>query len=45
MKRKTEVVYQVTREDLYEAACVKSEPCEAHRETVDKMIERLEAKQ
>ena len=44
MKRR-EQTWTVSREDLYAAACVKAEPCEAHRETVDKMIERLEAKQ
>ena len=34
--------FTVTREDLYKAACVRPEPCEAHKQTVDKMIERME---
>lgn len=37
-----EKVYTVTKTDLYKALCVKPEPCEAHRQSVDKMIERLE---
>jgi hypothetical protein len=35
-------VYKVTVEDLYKAACTRSEPCGAHIKTVDQMIKRLE---
>ena len=34
--------FTVTKEDLYKAACTRSEPCGAHKDTVDKMIARLE---
>lgn len=34
--------FTVTKADLYAAACVRPEPCEAHKQTVDKMITRLE---
>lgn len=46
-KRKAVVVpdeaetFTVTREQMYKAACVRPEPCGAHKDTVDKMIERL----
>lgn len=45
-KRRAVVVEEpaitVTRSDLYRAACARDEPCGAHKDTVDKMIERLE---
>jgi hypothetical protein len=43
-RKKTEKpkTYTVTIEDLYKAACTKSEPCGAHMKSVDQMIKRLE---
>lgn len=34
--------YLVTRNVLYAAACTRKEPCGAHKDTVDKMIARLD---
>jgi hypothetical protein len=35
--------FMVTREVLYRAACTQGNgPCAAHKDSVDKMIERLE---
>lgn len=48
MARKAVVVeeesetFTVTRADLYRAACTRpGDPCHAHKDSVDKMIERL----
>lgn len=35
-------VYEVTRDQLYAAACTRKEPCGAHRKTVDAILARLE---
>lgn len=38
-------VYAATREELYRASCMRDEPCDAHKDQVDKMIARLERMQ
>lgn len=42
VERRKAKVFKVTVEDLYKAACTRSEPCGAHIKTVDQMVKRLE---